>query len=116
MRNKHIARPPAGGSAPVNTVAPSIVDGQGNALGAAPIAGQPLWVNYGTWAPPATGYSIQWYDDNGILVGESRDSYIPGDNEIGRTIRFSLNGYNASGPALVTVYSAYTAAVVDIVV
>jgi hypothetical protein len=98
---------PVGGaiSAPVNTVLP--------ALTGAAIVGQTLYTSDGTWDITPTSFTYQWYDQTGAIAGETNDSYLVVDADVGSLIHCAVTAYNVAAPSS-PASSAATSAVADI--
>ncbi|MFM8884629.1 MAG: hypothetical protein ACKOH7_07505 [Solirubrobacterales bacterium] len=83
--------------APANTALPSIGGGS------APVVGQPLTANPGTWNSSPTGYAYQWWscaaDGTACapISGATLQSYTPGAADAGRTLRVQVVASNATG-------------------
>lgn len=84
---KHF-HPSSAGSAPTNTVAPTI-------SGATP-AGSTLTVSTGTWTGSPT-FTYQWKKNGSAIVGQTATTYVTVSGDVGSTITCDVTGTNGFG-------------------
>lgn len=89
--------------APANTAVPTIT-------GTAQV-GETLTATNGTWSgSPAPTYARQWKADGTNISGATATTYVPTEDDVGKTITVTVTATNAAGSASAT--SAATAAVI----
>lgn len=76
--------------APVNTVIPKITG--------TPKVGSTLTVNNGTWTGnPAPTFARQWYADGVEISGETKTTYTPKEDDVGKVITAKITATNSAG-------------------
>ena len=88
------------GSAPVNTVLP-VVTG-------VPIQGETFTTTDGTWTGTAPiTFTYQWYNSNGLLSGETANTYVAQSTDVGVEVSCVVTATNAVGSDIAGSNSIY---------
>lgn len=83
-----------GGSAPVNTAAPSITG--------TPTAGQQVSCTNGSWSNSPTGYAYTWGRDGAPISGATSGTYTVQNADVSHQLRCTVTATNASGSGSAT--------------
>jgi hypothetical protein len=84
----NVSPPPV--PAPANTVAPSISGTK--------VSGYTLTGSVGTWTD-AVSYTYRWFRDATVVSGQTALTYVLTSADVGHTITFEVEAYNATAPS-----------------